>query len=167
MKGKLIKISENYYIVVDDSEIKDCYYYNLLDKVIRFGNNLNHPYHYKITHSTEPLEGVESISLSEVKEAISGYSVEKMANELILTRFNETDGYHKLVFVEAYVKGFKAHQELVKDKLFTIEDMQKAYTHGVAVGNVDVKPDFNSFIQSLLPKTEWEIEFVDSKIRLL
>lgn len=73
---KLIKLSDTHYIVVDDSEIKDCYYYNSLDKAIRFGNNLNHPYHHKIIHSTQPLEGVELLSLPEVEEAINGYSVE-------------------------------------------------------------------------------------------
>ena len=67
---KLIKLSNTHYIVIDDSKIKDCYYYNSLDKTIRFGNNLNHPYHHKIIHSTQPLEDVELLSLPEVEEAI-------------------------------------------------------------------------------------------------
>ena len=72
---KLIKLSDTHYIVVDDSEIKDCYYYNSLDKAIRFGNNLNHPYHHKIIYSTENFgagwqQKVMQLSLPEVEETI-------------------------------------------------------------------------------------------------
>ena len=55
---KLIRISKTHYIIVDDSEKEDddwCYF----------------------------VTTIKPLSISEVEEAIYGYSVEKMANEVI------------------------------------------------------------------------------------
>lgn len=169
---KLIKLSNTHYIVIDDSEIKDCYYYNSLDKAIRFGNNLNHPYHHKIIYSTENFgagwqQKVMQLSLSEVEEAINRYSVEKMA----LQDFKDNDdGF--ISFQDrsnGFVAGFEAHQELVKDKLFTVDDMRKAFREGLSYTTHKHYHSFSEdvFIESLLPKTEWDIEIIDNKIKLL
>jgi hypothetical protein len=37
--------------------------------------------------------------------------IEQLANDIIKTRFNETAGYHKIVYVEAYLKGYTQCQE--------------------------------------------------------
>lgn len=63
MKHKLIK-TENYLLVVDDSEIKEGYYWNELDKQVRQNNTINHPYHKKIIshlslNGSLVLEGVD------------------------------------------------------------------------------------------------------------
>ena len=106
---KLIKLSDSHYVVVDDSEIKEGdWYYDENDKesLLPIYKRSQDPKFYKgckkITHSTEPLEvltalpnygngevtqfgfnKIKPISLSEVEEAINGYSVEKMANEIL------------------------------------------------------------------------------------
>ena len=42
--------------------------------------------------------------------------IEQIAVDIIKTRFNETDGYHKIVYVEAYIKGYAQCQEDIKDE---------------------------------------------------
>ena len=148
---------------------------------------------FKITHSTQPLENgigksvngtyppeyprfdkIKQLSLSEVEELIYGYSVEKMAEDgLSESDLKSTDGsyesfHHQAeAFLQGYLKGFKAHQELVKDKLFTVEDMKKAYNTN-HYSQEEKDNNWNSFIQSLLPKTEWNVEFDEQgKLRLI
>ena len=108
---KLIKLSETHYIVVDDSEKSEGdYIYNpIVEKIMRVTKEMM-PHGQKITHSTQPLEEVcctpenqikryidckgcdrkqlgfnkiKPLSLSEVEELIYGYSVEKMADEIL------------------------------------------------------------------------------------
>jgi hypothetical protein len=62
----------------------------------------------------------------------------------------------------------KELKELVKDKLFTVEDMRKAYIQGKHGGITQTYLEFDKFIQSLLPKTEWDVEFDEQgKMRLI
>ncbi len=189
MNQKLIKLSDNDYIIVDDSEIKKGdWYYDTNDKesLLPIYQRSQDPKFYKgckkITHSTQPLseeckrctgaceqcvDKTKPLSLSEVEEAIYGYSIEKMADNWF---YNEENKNHYENYNEkpSWIKGFKAHQELVKDKLFTIEDMKKIFELGQeSVSNVNIPLDFDYNIKSLLPKTEWDIEFVDDKIKLI
>ena len=181
----LIKLSEAHYIIVDDSEIRKGKYFFAnqgLRKCIRVDENTSCPYitlneegkevgHFKtwkgvVTYSFGiELEDVENKPLSEVQEAINGYSVEKMA----IKDLDDGDGV-KGIDIKNWIKGFKSHQELVKDKLFTAEDMQLAfakgndYAHKPYPQNVQFE---NEYKQSLLPKTEWDVEIVEGKIKLI
>ena len=127
----------------------------------------------KITHSTEPLGGVKTISLPEVEEVINGYSVEKMAEEYAKQAKGIDIPYENGLFY-GYMEGFSTHQELVKDKLFTVEDMENLVKH--VTNNYKInswinelystgehknyKEIVNSYLQqSLLLKTEWNVEF--------
>ena len=76
------------------------------------------------------------------------------------------------------IKSFQnhSHRELVKDKLFTVEDVVNAYELGIEdsdnvrlFGKVDVIDKFKSTIKkSLLPKTEWDVQISpEGKIVLL
>ena len=177
---KLIKLSKTHYIVVDDSEIKEGDYHvamriiktngiraiaytdkEQLEAIAKIGGAK------KITHSTEPLYkndfwAIKELKLSEVEEAIHGFSVEKMVlNDNSFYRY----GGDYDTFEVGYKAGFKAHQELVKDKLFTIEDMRWAFESAT-----DLSPyydSFDDFYKTIAPKTEWDIEFVDGKIKLI
>lgn len=180
--NKLIKLSDTHYIVVDDSEIKedDCYIgweTNYATKakekwVIYYkSSGCNGNLHYKITHSTFMLDGVQTIPLSEVEEAIYGYSVENMAEQFVLNKVKMSSQAAGVMV--GYIEGFKAHQELVKDKLFTIEDINKAmdcvYNWMIeGSGNLygrfprassleELKSNFKE--DYLQPKTEWDIKF--------
>lgn len=115
---------------------------------------------------------VKLISVSEIEELIYGYSVEKMAHNAIINHLtnNNPDGDFKHSTIGAednknwWINGFNAHKELVKDKLFTIEDMEKAYDEGYSTEG-EVK--FEKFIQSLL-STEWDCTIDDEgKITLV
>ncbi len=72
---KLIKIKEDHYVVVDDSEVKpgDYVYTSVTNKVVRFTDprHFSDDTYWKITHSTRPFGGnAIAISLQEVKELI-------------------------------------------------------------------------------------------------
>ena len=183
MKTKLIKLSELHYIIVDDSEIKEGKW--LFDKQFGISKARWNTYEpepktqWAITHSTPigglsaMLEvGVRELSLSDIEEAINGYNVEKMAEiDWINKEYGFEEGYNpkrcvdgviqKPKFINGYIKGFNAHKELVKDKLFTIDDIKIFYKH--------VKTHtFDEAISLILPKTEWDIEFdKQGKIKLL
>lgn len=190
--NKLLKLSETHYIIVDDSEIKVGDYY------VGWANNYstepkqrwvlynlvsttNGDTPRKITHSTQPellgtgwMQSVLPLFLSEVEEAINGYSVEKMALRELESYFGSNLELTKTgkIWVEGYEIGFKAHQELVKDKLFTVEKAiqileEESFGQG-AVSRDEYKARVVSKLQSLLPKTEWEVEFDEQgKIKLI
>ena len=188
MKLQLIKIDGNYILVSDEEIRKGDKFYDFTLKVvneawINFGK---HNTCKKITHSTEPLseeckrctgacekcvDNIKPLSLSEVEEAINGYSVEKMA----LEEYDESLPNQQMAFHcrMGYKEGFKAHQELTKDKLFTVEDMINALK--LYKIHFDVNEQSNhkwfqepeEFIQLLLPKEEWDITFVDGKLKLI
>lgn len=194
--SKLLKLSETHYIFVDDSEIRegDCYCFDKVDKQIWFGNFESME---KITHSTKPIERydhpaggyegtfdkIKPLSLSEVEEVINGYSVEKMAEKFVIEKLKISSQAPGVMI--GYIDGFKAHQELVKDKLFTVADMINAFVAGTNSGAnyeslVDHDSDNNEeakefsqneleeFERSLLPKTEWDVEFDEQgKLRLI
>lgn len=178
---KLIKLNEQHYIVVDDSEIKDVrpykgrWHYEKGVAINQFPTYLTDLSECKlITHSTQPLgflnedgittanlkpywSSVKPLSLSEVEEAINGYSVDELYAE------------HKKTFIWEPAKessfhfkaGFNAHKELVKDKLFTVEETIEFTMNMISQyvqGNTNV---WNREIlkESLIPKTEWEVTF--------
>jgi hypothetical protein len=204
MKTTLIKLNDQHYIVVDDSEIKEgdwvCniqrpYIKQCQDIDVDYYNKRNDVFK-KITHSTEPLEykygsqkhgfnmGVMSsdiklvydqikpLDLSEVEELINGYSVEKMSYEatkkqLIRIFSGESaedidDDIQKRRYY--YELGFNAHKELVKDKLFTVENIEQAMIEGLTIEQF-----WEKCCKSLLPKTEWLIKEItpEGKIILL
>jgi hypothetical protein len=57
-----------------------------------------------------------------------------------------------------YLKGYNKAMELNKDKLFTLEDMKKAYIRGKHGGKTQSYVEFDDFIQSLQQPTEIEVE---------
>lgn len=196
---KLIKLSETHYIIVDESKIKEGdWAYDNVDKEVFYVDSINKvsgivrsSFHTtvldgckKITHSTQRLEskfssiiywGYDRISLSEVEEAINGYSVEKMAESANgYSVYGKPLGEKYLAFNEGYQSGFNAHKELVKDKLFTIEDIIQALKAGFTAGgehsrlaNNPMNLFVDKYINQLSLKTEWDVEFEQGKLKLL
>ena len=188
---KLIKLSEEHYIVVDDSEIKenDWYYYPS-HKVGAGIKQFNIKEHFKeepcitlanlkakkITHSTLPLSDKPHyaeygmLALSECEELTQGYSIDR-----IYADYCENYPYEDYLVFGLFEDGFKAHQKLVKDKLFAVEDIEKAVELARKKDEYkfDGKPtDYIhteiEIIQSLLPKTEWRIEIDENnKMKLV
>lgn len=206
MKQTLIKIADDHYVVVDDSEIKEgdwCLYAN------KFGGKfICQAYVYErtlmfddgsfnrslgegitpqkdecklITHSTQPFEDVglntsmgnqlgfdkiEPMYLSEVKELIGEVVVEKKANNLISC----SDSVDVKLVKEVWKGGYNQALEDNKDKKYTDEDMRNAILIGMKTG---YHPEYhiqsaNRIIQSLQPKTQWEVTFDEQgKLRLV
>lgn len=156
---------------------------------------------FKITHSNQPLAkplfftnafeselslsvnglndtfielwGCKKLSLLEIEEAIYGYSVEKLAEKVypISAEYKEKYKTDYTNFNDCWVEGFKAHQEITKDKLFTVKDIINAISKGKELAGSfgkDESDKRNNYINSLLPKTEWDIEIdKQSKIKLI
>lgn len=166
---KIIKISDTHYIIVDfDIQFqKGDWVYDFKDKVIRFVKMyLKDEWCKKITHSTELLEGVKNISLSEVEELIYGYIDKSSKN---ISRLAQVSTEYEAGFNLGYKIGYKDSQEDIKDKLFTIEDIFKAIQlarQDFIEENIDIKHP-TEIIQSLLPKQEWEIEIENNKFKLI
>ena len=104
-----------------------------------------------------------------------GYSVEKMASKLKVKKSSIVGTWEEYdkTYSQGFILGFNAHKELVKDKLFTIEDMRRAMIK-CTIKNwknyslVETKDFAENYIQSLLPKTEWDVEFdKQSKLKLV
>lgn len=193
---KLIKINTDHYIIVDDSEIKeksgDWFYSFETGKI--YDTLIHHTAASckKITHSTQPIEegttihGIEHkrwnhvkfIDLSEVKELIGEVDVEKKAIKDLESYFGSnlelTDRGRD--WVEGYGIGYNQALEDNKEKKYTEEDIVKAIEmarEGIRVTRIsewetEKEFDYNDYqiIQSLQPKTEWEVEFVDGKLKL-
>lgn len=195
----LIKLTDTHYIVVGDSEIKegDWFYNqptNFIGQTLRkegdfwVCNNIE-GFHLlseakKIHYSTQPLEPgvaigfelsncfdkIKPLSLSEVEEALYGCSVDDLA----FKAFKKQDEWTWTQFKDIFPYGFNAHKELVEDKLFTMEQMQKAmdfmywfcqnvpneyleHNYGIKnTGDLNTNQAITVYIQSLLPKTERE-----------
>lgn len=139
-----------------------------------------------ITHSTQPLDNrgywascITHMPLQEVKELIGEVDVEKKADKI--WQLN-TGGKEVCVHNGDWTLGFKAGYnqclEDNKEKKYTEEDLKKIFIHGKqfgltvagAIRNGGDKPNqdewFNESIQSLQPKTQWDIEFIDGKLKL-
>ena len=181
---KLIKINTNHYIIVDDSEIKegDWYYWEVtktiqiakLDSLNRLPKSSDGS--KKITHSTKPLEDVQkeypylghnnlvkhkgydkikSLSLSEVKELIGEVD--------IWQKFKEIDGscqkgeYEHWLFESGYNQALEDN----KEKKYTEEDVIRIVEKSRETG---LTAEY--LLLSLQPKTEWDVEFIDGKLKL-
>jgi hypothetical protein len=177
---KLIKINTDHYIVVDNSlDFSETdYYWDDKQKEIRTGSN-NHVtggYKIKITHSTQPLiidfvtyRGTlretkkSNLSLQEVKELIGEVDVEKkMISPYPLNTQNDVD------WCNGYQRGYTQALEDNKEKKYTEEDLMKTIwkTVKIALNEDFSEKKYNEIIQSLQPKTEWEVKFINGKLTL-
>lgn len=162
---KLKKINKEHYVVVDETiQPVNGYYYDFLINKIKSTNGAEYgeaSHCWQITHSTkvaiEDYWNVIELPLSEVKELIGVVDVEKKAHAAAGYPKNEGDRE------KFYIKGYTQALEDNKDKKYTEEDLRKAFFNG---GNMKEIEEFNSFIQSLQPKTEWEVEFINGKLTL-
>mgnify|MGYP001278438971 CR=1 FL=1 len=174
--NKLIKIKENYY-VIDDSEIKEGDKSLLiLDDfepiILTHFENVEKDYKGKrITHSTQEGIGIQ-LNLNDIEELVNEYSIKEMAEKDAYLVWNDETTFENEQrelngHIIGFIEGFKAHKELSKDKLFTVNDMKLCYMEGWNRGRANTSTEMNNYIQSLLPPTEWNIEFQNGKIILV
>lgn len=172
---KLIKINTDHYIIVDDSEIKEGDW--VIDSLgirqvksfagVMVVKDITHI--KKITHSTQPNKGMENvtfISPREVKELIGEVDVKKKAEEFIGCKYDDIEDSIGQIGYDSFIRAYYQALEDNKDKKYTEKDIDKAYWAGMQFVGED-KGSFGEFIQSLQPKTEWEVEMVDGKLKLM
>lgn len=74
--------------------------------------------------------------------------IEQLAVDIIKTRFNETDGYHKIVYVEAFKKGYSQCQEDMADKKYT-EDMRAAMLCVIVSDSIKNSKDLTEYSKDI------------------
>ena len=184
---KLIKIKEDHYVIVDYSEIKEGdWYISPSNGIIsdHNGTEVLPDGWNEITHSTQPLEllsenglsgmgfsKVRPLNIFEVKELIGEVDLEILAANLANPNVCKTTNW---------IEGYNQALEDNKEKKYTEEDLglfleyvRDNYTGMGAPhlvhnkgGQRKTKVIVQDYIQSLQPKTEWEVEMVDGKLKL-
>lgn len=129
----------------------------------------------KINEEHYELDGVKVTDrLSEVKELIGVVDVEKKAHAAAGYPKNEGDRE------KFYIKGYTQAIEDNKERKYTNEDMLTIRNQLVTmlpVGDVAAwdmiqavskyTKWFDEYIQSLQPKTEWEVDIINGKLTLI
>jgi hypothetical protein len=186
---KLIKLSDTHYVVVENSTIKVGDWY--LDKngeprlcgeeyheiaLLEIGSESINT--YKVIRSTQLLEGVEFIHISEVQEVLDGYNIGKLAELHTLKMFEDYKSSDKNSFIE----GFNACKELMKEKRFTRRDMVEAFFGGTNVGStyeammkdgdyedaeIFAEEEDRQFQDTLIEPTKWEVIIEEGKLKLV
>jgi hypothetical protein len=140
----------------------------------------------KITHSTKELEDVKILSLSEVKEVIGEVDVEKLAEEYIGDKISDPFDPLKRLLIAGYIDGYN---RALKDHKYTEEDLRKAVDMARDIADDSAHDTFTvddikgcteictygwrekysneKIIQHIQSKTQWDVEFVDGKIKLI
>lgn len=157
----LIKINNDHYVIVDDSEvINPCWvidkhqqiYYQETDKIFEKFTGCK-----KITYSTQLLEGVNPLSLSDCQEIEYGYNLEKIFEEETKdVSWGERGSYDANKW---FKKGFNIHKNLTQDNLFTIKDMKKAIEIAREYPSDVAGFSQEEIIQSLQHPTQWKVKF--------
>jgi hypothetical protein len=127
---------------------------------------------------------IQYLSLQEVKELIGEVDVEALEiryyqqleqrREVAKNFTGQVAGRHPDMFghsevhnmVRGYLEGYNQALEDNKDRKYTEKDIDKAYRAGMQFVGED-KGSFGEFIQSLQTQTEWEVEIVDGKLKLM
>ena len=112
------------------------------------------------THSTIDIKGVLPLSLQEVKELIGEVDVEKKAESYAKDGLVLDTPYANGLFY-GYIKGYNQALEDNKEKKYTEEDVISIVKKSRETG---LTAEY--LLLSLQPKTEWEVEIVDGKLKL-
>jgi len=111
--------------------------------------------------STESTDNVQKLSLLKIKELIG----EPRSRELFLEDLKNRDIHplEKLGTMKGFMLGWGLCEGENQDKKYTEKDLRKAMRlfHERELKTID------DVIQSLQPRTEWDVEFVDGELRLI
>lgn len=193
---KLIKLNPEHFIVVNDfyeskndikqEDVNSFFYHKeegvvFVDRIVDvslFCDNIKTEFFYgslrKITHSTQPLDGVELISLSDVKELIDNVDVESMSILYARTIPAAMDDDELDYAANGFYNGYKKALENEYEKIYKILDIIIEKMDRIPQEGIDKDPfllgryrAYSEILNLLKPKTEWNVEFVDGKIKLL
>jgi len=180
----LIKLSEDHYVLTDDSDISIG---NIVAEKLLTGkyelftihtlNDIDNLTQKKVTHSTELINEstqpntefywntVNKLSLSEVKEVLGIVDVRKKA-----WKYNPVKKLDAAFIRAAYICGYNETLEDNKEQKYTEKDLRAVFMHGFLLGvdRGDYSLDMENRALSTYtqPPTEWQVEFVDGKLKL-
>lgn len=181
---ELIKINTNHYIIVDDSKIEQNDWMQRNDEypqaVADFRWDFKGEYR-KVTHSTKELgSNVKYLSLEDVKKVTGEVDMEELElkyhQQLIQRREvaknfrGQVAGNHPDMFtsremlsmMEGFTDGYTQALDDNKDKKYTDDDViaivKKSRETGLSAEYI--------IISDYQPKSHWEVEFVDGKLKL-
>lgn len=164
---KLIKINTDHYVIVDGFATDGFFYHKGSIKKYNSGSLPSDC--KKITHSTkvaiEDYWNVIELPLSEVKELIGEIDVEKKAHNWSTRQTTRSTDYWRSM-VSTYVEAYTQALEDNKEKKYTEEDMKYMFECGRNYQNnaeITFKVSMEYLQQS---KTEWEVEFVEGKLKI-
>jgi hypothetical protein len=138
MKAKLIKIDKDNYTLFDE-------------KGIPIGTTPN-----VLSNNT-----FSKLSKQNCDEIFGVIDVEKLAGELYSGHVMAVDWQLEK---SGFIKGFNKAMELNKDKMFTLEQMQKAFEFGKQVEREDCNDNFQEYLISIKQPTEIDVEIEMEKV---
>lgn len=177
---QLIKIDQNHYIIIDNSEIKECdWIYNPEKEPVilqHIGQDDVRNWK-KIIYSTQPLGDNKDtryfpnqpyykkdgrLSLSEVKELLGEVDLERMSKEFYSNpERNVYQNIGNILKIIGFKDGYNQALEDNKNKKYTEDDILKVIKlvrEGWCLKH--------EIFQELQPKTEWEVDIIDGKVNL-
>lgn len=167
----LIRLEDYHFVIVNDDEIKidDIVLENYVDgsiglEHIQTLNDIHPTLQKKVTHSSIPIVGISLVEKSEVKELIGEVDIEKRAE---LNGHPESSQFYS--YKEGFVDGYREAIEDSKDRKYTKSDIRIA-VRLATTSKYDHKLEFYSeeeILKLIEPKTQWEVEFVDGKLKLV
>jgi hypothetical protein len=99
---------------------------------------------------------INKLSKQNCDEIFGAVDVEKLAEECSI----DWEGEVMEHIVSIYKEGFNKAMELNKDKVFTLQDMRKAYKKGVSfwITRTSNKDEFSELLTSIQQPSEIEVE---------
>jgi hypothetical protein len=167
---KLIKLYEDYdhYVIITDEKINvdDIVLETYVDgsiglEHIQTLNEIDPSTQKKVTHTSIPIVGLCLIDEDELRELLGGVDLTKKAEEVFPYKETRTD-YATDECRRIYKTGYNQALSDNKDRKYTEEDViaivEKSRSTGLTA---------EYLIQSLQPPTSWDVEFVNSKLKLV
>lgn len=110
-----------------------------------------------------------TIPTLEAREVLGIVDIDRKAEEANgYALYGSPNGEKYLAFREGFVIGYN---QALKNKKYTEEDVRNAISFGNNIQYTNltvssVEKEMRKFIQSLQSPTEWDVEFVDNKLKL-
>ena len=187
IKMRLIKLQQDHFVVVDDSPQRkgDLILHKNWNKGAEsritkcpdeYGSTQEH--WWKVQGSTHSLEGVSQLNLSEIKSLIGEVDVEELTQKMVEKVFeNYPENNHPYLATsislceDFYKEGYNQCLEDSKDKFKEAIDLIQYFINRVEDGSIrshTTYGKYKTFIQSLQPKTEWEVALDENnKLKLV
>ena len=162
----LHKLPEGFIITSNEEVQKDDYYiawetnYATEPKkrwvLYNLGSGLNGSNQQKVIAQQDQIE-FSALSEEEQKK-IRYFNVEKMARQWVYRNTDLPSTSEEAWYEKVYISGFQKAQELLYDRMFTLEDMKLCYMQGWNRGRDGHSTEMNNYIQSLSQPKSWKIE---------